>query len=88
MLAALRCVIHRDLLLAVGRYPSARAAYEATLRREPGRLRSVFGAARAAELAGDVAAARTGYRAFLSRMQESDGARAELEIARGALSGR
>jgi hypothetical protein len=77
-----------DLLLAVGRYPSARAAYEATLRREPGRLRSVFGAARAAELAGDGAAARTGYRAFLSRMQESDGARAELEIARGALSGR
>jgi len=46
-----------DLLLAVGRYPSARAAYEATLRREPGRPRSLFGVARAAELAGDVAAA-------------------------------
>jgi tetratricopeptide (TPR) repeat protein len=70
-----------DLLLAVGRYPSARAAYEATLRREPGRPRSLFGAARAAELAGDVAAARTGYRAYLTQMQRSDGVRAELEIA-------
>jgi Tetratricopeptide repeat len=77
-----------DLLLAVGRYPSARAAYEATLRREPGRPRSLFGVARAAELAGDVAAARTGYRAYLSRMQQSDGARPELAIARGALSAR
>jgi uncharacterized protein involved in exopolysaccharide biosynthesis len=48
----------------------------------------LFGAARAAELAGDVAAARTGYRAYLSRMQQSDGARGELEIARGALAGR
>jgi len=77
-----------DLLLAVGRYASARAAYQATLRREPGRPRSLFGAARAAELAGDVAAARTGYRAYLSRMQQSDGARGELAIARGALAGR
>src|SRR6266568_273673 len=77
-----------DLLLALGRYASARTAYEATLRREPGRSRSLFGVARAAELAGDVAAARTGYRVYLSRMQQSDGARAELGIARGALSGR
>jgi len=77
-----------DLLLAVGRYASAGTAYEATLRREPGRPRSLFGWARAAELAGDVAAARTGYRAYLGRMQQGDGTRAELEIARGALSGR
>jgi tetratricopeptide (TPR) repeat protein len=77
-----------DVLLAVGQYASARAAYETTLRREPGRPRSLFGAARAAELAGDVAAARTSYRVYLARMQQSDGARAELEIARGALSGR
>ncbi len=71
-----------DLLLAVGQYAAARAAYEATLRREPGRPRSLFGAARAAELAGDVAAARTRYRTYLTQMQQSDGARAELEIAR------
>ena len=77
-----------DLLLAAGRYASARAAYEATLRREPGRPRSLFGAARAAELAGDVAAARTRYREYLTLMEQSDGTRAELAIARGALSGR
>ena len=71
-----------DLLLAVGQYAAARAAYEATLRREPGRPRSLFGAARAAELAGDVAAARTRYRAYLTQMLQSDGVRAELEIAR------
>jgi hypothetical protein len=75
-----------DLLLAVGRYASARAAYEATLRREPGRPRSLFGAARAADLAGAGAAARTRYRAYLAQMQHSDGARDELEIARGVLS--
>ena len=77
-----------DLLLAAKQYAAARTAYETTLRREPGRLRSLFGAARAAELAGDVAAAQAGYRAYLARMQQGDGARAELEIARGALSGR
>src|SRR5436853_184855 len=77
-----------DLLLALGRYASARTAYEATLRREPGRPRSLFGLARAAELAGDVAAARAGYRAYLARMRQGDGERAELAIARGALSDR
>ena len=80
--------LEADLLLAVGRYTSARVAYEATLRREPGRSRSVFGAARAAQLAGDVAAAQAGYRVYLARMQQGDGGRAELAIARGALSGR
>jgi len=77
-----------DLLLAVGRYAAARAAYETTLQRELGRSRSLFGAARAAELAGDVTAARTRYREYLTLMEQSDGTRAELAIARGALSGR
>ena len=40
-----------DMLLAAGRYAEARAAYLATLAREPGRARSIFGAARAAQLA-------------------------------------
>jgi tetratricopeptide (TPR) repeat protein len=77
-----------DLLLAIGRYAAARAAYETTLQREPGRSRSLFGVARAAALAGDVTNAREGYRAYLARMRQSDGGRPELEIARGALSGR
>ena len=58
------------MLLVAGRYPEARAAYRATLAREPGRARSLFGAARAAELAGDRAAAASGYREFLRLMAQ------------------
>ena len=71
-----------DMLLEVGRYPEARAEYQATLLRETGRARSMFGAARAAELAGNRAAATEGYRQFLKLMSKADGARPELAIAR------
>jgi hypothetical protein len=71
-----------DMLLAVGRYPEARGAYQATLRREAGRARSLFGAARAAELAGDRAGAKAGYHEFLKLMNKADGHRPELAIAR------
>jgi hypothetical protein len=71
-----------DMLLAVGRYAEARKAYRATLTREPGRARSIFGAARAAELAGDRVAAAAGYREFLRLMEKGDGRRAELAVAR------
>ncbi len=80
--------LEADLLLAIGQYAAARAAYESTLRREPGRARSLFGAARAAQLAGDVNGARARYREYLAQMEKSDGGRGEVEIARGALSGR
>ncbi len=74
-----------DLLLAAGRYAAARAAYEAALQRERGRSRSMFGAARAAELAGDNAAARNRYQEFLHVMEHADGDRGELAHAREAL---
>jgi hypothetical protein len=79
-----------DMLLAVGRHSEARKAYLATLRREPGRARSTYGAARAAELAGDRAAAGAGYREFLRLMKNGDGKRNELAAARafGARSSR
>lgn len=73
-----------DMLLATGRYPEARAAYQATLLREPGRARSLFGAARAAELNGDRASATAGYSQFLKLMSKADGDRPELVIARAA----
>ncbi|HEX8693733.1 MAG TPA: hypothetical protein VF746_15025, partial [Longimicrobium sp.] len=61
-----------DLLLELGRPAEAKAAYEQTLRREPNRARALFGAARAAELAGDRAAARRHYEHFLQLMARAD----------------
>jgi hypothetical protein len=80
--------LQADMLLAAGRFAEARAAYLATLAREPGRARSIFGAARAAQLAGDRRAAIDGYRAYLKAMNRGDGRRAELAIARTFLQQR
>jgi hypothetical protein len=66
----------------VGRHADARKAYRATLAREPGRARSTYAAARAAELAGDRAAAGAAYREFVRLMEKGDGDRAELAAAR------
>jgi tetratricopeptide (TPR) repeat protein len=70
-----------DLLLAAGHPSEARAAYRRTLAREPGRARSTFGAARAAELAGDRAAAAAGYREFLRLMARANPGRPEIATA-------
>ena len=77
-----------DLLLELGRAGKAAQAYAASLAQQPHRARSLFGLARASEQAGDLATARTRYREYLALMRHSDGARAELEVARGALSAR
>jgi tetratricopeptide (TPR) repeat protein len=74
--------LEADMLLAGGRYGEAWEAYRATLAREPGRARSLFGAARAAELAGERAEAEAGYREFLVLMAKADGDRPELSRAR------
>jgi hypothetical protein len=73
--------LEADMNLVVGHYRDARTAYLATLKREPGRARSLFGAARAAELAGDKAAAAGGYREYLRLMRRADGERKELQVA-------
>ena len=74
--------LEADMHLAAGHYAAARDAYLATLKREPGRARAVFGAARAAELAGDQAAAAAGYREYLHLMEPADGERGEMQVAR------
>jgi hypothetical protein len=71
-----------DMLLEAGKYGEAREAYRATLIREPGRARSMFGSARAAELAGDRAGASAGYREFLKLMNLADGERPEVMRAK------
>ncbi|HEV2670695.1 MAG TPA: hypothetical protein VGU74_06360, partial [Gemmatimonadales bacterium] len=77
--------LQADMLLAAHRYADARAAYEATLTREPNRARSLYGSARGAELAGDHAAARSRYLLFLAQMQSGDGDRVDIARAREAV---
>ena len=77
-----------DLLLELGRPADAVGAYAASLARQPNRARSLFGAARAAELAGDRTTARARYRQYLTLMQRSEGERSEVGIARLALTRR
>ncbi len=77
--------LQADMLLAAGRYAEARAAYQATLAREPGRARSLFGVGRAAELAGDRHGASESYGAYAKAMERSDGARPELGLVRSFL---
>src|SRR5439155_1577917 len=71
-----------DLLLELNRPADAARAYEASLRQAPGRARSLFGLARAAEQAGDITTARARYREFLDLMAKADGDRPELSVAR------
>ncbi len=78
--------LEADMLLAAGRYAQARDSYAATLAREPRRARSLYGAGRAAELAGDKEAARVSYASFLKQMEHSDGDRAEVARATSSLS--
>jgi hypothetical protein len=80
--------LEADMDLLVGQYRAARSAYLATLKREPGRARSVFGAARAAELAGDKAAATQGYQEYLRLMRRADGERKELQVAQAGAKAR
>ena len=79
--------LEADMLLAVGRYAEARTAYTATLSREPRRARSLYGAGRAAELAGDCDGAAASYASFLKQMEHGDGDRAEIARATNSLSG-
>jgi tetratricopeptide (TPR) repeat protein len=77
--------LYGDMLLAAGRHREALAAYRATLVREPGRARSRFGLGRAAQLAGDRAAAAKAYGEFLKAMERGDGRRPEQATARAFL---
>ncbi|HXV87330.1 MAG TPA: bacterial transcriptional activator domain-containing protein, partial [Gemmatimonadales bacterium] len=76
-----------DLLLEQGRHAEARRAYDAVLGKEPHRARAVFGAARAAELAGDRAAAQSRYQEYLQLMDKADTERPEVAQARRTARG-
>jgi tetratricopeptide (TPR) repeat protein len=71
-----------ELLLEQGRSAEALAAYEASLKRAPRRLAGLYGAARAAQLAGDAAKAKAHYAELVDVTKASDGTRAEVKEAR------
>jgi tetratricopeptide (TPR) repeat protein len=73
------------MLLEAGRHKEALEAFEATMKKEPNRFRGSYGAARAAELAGDRAKARTYYKQLLEIAKEADTERPELTQAKKAV---
>jgi tetratricopeptide (TPR) repeat protein len=77
-----------DLLMELDRPGDALRAYERALTLEPNRARTLYGAARAAERAGDLAGARERYAAYVRLMERADGERQELAAARAFLAGR
>jgi tetratricopeptide (TPR) repeat protein len=74
-----------DMLLALDKPDEALAEYEASHQVEPNRFRGLYGAARAAELAGDLEKARIYYEQLAVLAATADGDRAELVAARAFL---
>ena len=72
-----------EMLLEAGEPVEALQAFEASIAKEPGRFRGAYGAARAAEAAGDPADARLYYEKTLEIAREADTSRPELVAARG-----
>jgi hypothetical protein len=75
-----------EMLFEVGQPQEALAEFEASHLVEPGRFRGLYGAARAAEMAGDNAKARGYYERLIALSEKGDGQRPELAAARTYLS--
>jgi tetratricopeptide (TPR) repeat protein len=75
-----------DLLLEQQRPDEALTEYEASLKLNPGRFTNLYGAARAAELAGKPALAAKRYRELLQLAQVGDGKRPEWVAAKAYLA--
>ena len=71
-----------ELLLELGRPADAVTEFEAALKRAPGRLAALFGAARAAKLAGNAAKASGFYAQIVRLADKSEGTRVEVKEAR------
>ena len=71
-----------EMLLLMDRAAEAQREFEAVERTEPRRFRAAYGAARAAERAGDGEAARRHYRHLLEVAARAEPGVAELEQAR------
>lgn len=76
-----------EMLLELERPADALAEFERTLEASPERFRSLYGAARAAELAGELGRAREYYAKLLDIARSADAERPELNEARRFLGG-
>ena len=76
-----------ELLLELGRPAPALIEYEASLRRAPRRLAGLYGAARAARLAGDSTRASDYYAQMVEVTENGDETRAEVQEARAFTAG-
>ena len=74
-----------EMLLEMERPVEALPEFEATLRDAPNRFRSLYGAARAAELTGDVERANEYYSKLVEVCRFADTERAELREAKNFL---
>ena len=78
--------LRADLLLERGDAAAALQEYQAVLRTDPNRFRSVLGIARAAKLAGDRATTREAYEHLTELCTKADTERPELLEARRFLA--
>lgn len=77
-----------EMLLEVGQPEQALAEFERSLKRDPNRFRGIYGAARAAEAAGNAALAREYYARLQTLTADRDTERPELAHAKAFLSQR
>jgi tetratricopeptide (TPR) repeat protein len=75
-----------DVLLEMNKPADALKEFESTLVAEPNRFRSLYGAGRAAERAGDAARARTYYTSLVTLCASADTERPELREAKAFLA--
>ncbi len=75
-----------ELLLEVKQPAPALQAFEASQRSEPNRFKGLYGAARAAELAGEKEKARAFYNKLMALAEQADSERPELDEARTFLA--
>jgi predicted Zn-dependent protease len=75
-----------SMLLQRGLAKEALAAFEATLKKEPNRLGATIGAAKAAEMSGEAAAARQHYAEVVALAGEADTIRTDVANAKAFLA--
>jgi tetratricopeptide (TPR) repeat protein len=71
-----------EMLIELGQPAAALKEFEASHRVEPNRFQGLYGAGRAAELAGDTAKARTYYGRLVTLGEGADADRSELKQAK------